>query len=63
MSLPCASTHASASCAGRAVFVFRDRLDTRDELQILVEVLTLEAWREAPEIVGREIVELANLAG
>src|SRR5208283_2730217 len=47
----------------RAVLVLGDCLDLRDELQILVEILTLKARREAPEVVRRQVVELANLAG
>ena len=35
-SLPCASTQASASCAGVQPFSVRDRLDARDEVEVLL---------------------------
>ena len=62
MSSPCASTQASASCARRHALALRDRPHARDELQVLLEVLALEARLEAAVVVGGEILEALDLA-
>src|SRR5206468_3467575 len=49
--------------AGRTLLLARDRLDPLDQLQVLREVLALEARREAPVVVGGEILEALQLAG
>src|SRR5690606_24601114 len=49
--------------AGRHALLARDLLDLGDQLQVAREVLALEARREAPVVVGREVLEAAELAG
>ena len=44
-------------------FCVASSLDPRDELEVLLEVLALEARRVAAEVVRREVVELLDLAG
>ena len=46
-----------ASCAGRAALLFRNRFDTRDEIEILLKVFSLETRIVAAPVVRREIVE------
>ena len=48
---------------GRALVLLRDLFHPRDQLEILVEVLTLESRVLSPEIVGGEIVDALDLSG
>src|SRR5580658_3875574 len=42
--------------ARRALFFFRDVLDTRHEVEILLEVFSLETRRKSPVIVGGQVL-------
>src|SRR4029078_6762742 len=48
---------------GRALLPARERLDALDDLEGLLEVLSLEARIVAPPVVGREIVDRSEAAG
>src|SRR6185295_1436128 len=47
----------------RAALLGGDRLDTRDEVQVALKVVALEARRHAAIVVGRQILEATDLAG
>ena len=63
MSSPCASTQASASCGGTTLVLLCDLFDPRDQLEILLEVLTLKSRVLSPEIVSGEIINVLDLSG
>src|ERR1700730_5468401 len=47
----------------RALVLLCDFLDPCDELEILLEILTLKAWVLSPEIVLRQIITILDLSG
>ena len=60
---PDASSQASTSCAGVQPFFDATRLDVADEVEVLLEVLALEARLAAAEVVLGEILELREPPG
>ncbi len=56
MSSPCASTQARASCAGVQPFSLASVLDLVHQLEVVLEVLALEAGAGAPEVAGGQIL-------
>jgi hypothetical protein len=48
---------------GGALVLLRDLFHPRDQLEILVEVLTLKSRVLSPEIVGGEIIDALDLSG
>ena len=62
MSLPCASTHASANCAGLQFFSLAISCNPAHEIQILLEIFSLKARRIAAVVVRRKIFEALELS-
>ena len=60
MSSPRERTHASAIWEGLAPFSAASASTTDDELEIVLEVLLLEAWSAAPEVPLVELVDASE---